>query len=419
MDETAWNALSATDRAQFWASLALKHTQGIGPRSIARLLQRFGSAYAALENKDFWVEAGLSKDKARLMSAGAWRTTALQEWQDAQLCGAHILLWHHEAYPALLRQLVDAPSVLYYHGDISLLSSPCFAIVGSRHCSAEGVQVAGAVARELSMAGVSVVSGMAQGIDRVAHAAALGHVGKSVAVLGTGIDMIYPKNNEDIYHDLCTHGLVISEFAPKVGPVSLNFPIRNRIVSGLSLGVLVVEGTLHSGSLITARLALEQNREVYAIPGAATAANSRGCQELIRQGAKPVFNGEDILRDLTLQLQEYVCNACSDKNEKQETEQKKQLVSPEKTCEYKTPSDTMPSSGIDQCQDMYAEFSPEEQSDIKKLLLHLHKCGEDHVDALCTLLQRPIAHVSALLIEMELAGLVQKVPGARYRAMQA
>ncbi len=424
MDGAAWNALSDADRAEFWASLALKHTQGIGPRTCIRLLRRFGSAYAALENKEFWLEAGVSKEKARLLASGSWRTTALQEWQNAQICGAHILLWSHKAYPDSLRQLIDAPPILYYHGDISLLTAPCFAIVGSRHCSAEGVQVAGSVARELSAAGISVVSGMAQGIDRVAHAAALAHVGKSIAVLGTGIDVIYPKNNEDIYHSLCGQGLVITEFAPHTGPLATHFPIRNRIVSGLSLGVLVVEGTLNSGSLITARLALEQNREVYAIPGAATAANSRGCQELIRQGAKPVFNGDDILQDLALRLQEYVstqpvttgpCDAdIATRGEAKVATKGESFL-----------SGASHEAAKEQCQIVAAQacelegFSEEDQEDVRVLLLHLHSCGDDHVDALCAVLNKPIAQINTLLIEMELCGFIKKLPGARYKAARA
>ncbi len=448
MAESPWNVLSEADKAQFWASLALKHTQGIGPRSIARLLQHFGSAYAALEQKNFWEEAGVNKDKARLMGAGSWRTTALEEWQQAQLCGAHIILWHHEAYPKLLRSLVDAPAFFYYIGDTSLLSAPCVAIVGSRNCSAEGVQVAGDIARQLSRAGVCVVSGLAQGIDRVAHAASLGHVGRSVGVLGTGIDVIYPKNNTDMYTHLCQEGGVLSEFAPQTGPLSKNFPIRNRIVSGLCLGVLVVEGLPSSGSLITARLALEQNREVYAIPGAATAAISRGCQELIRQGAKPVFNADDILRDLAPQLQEYipflntqesatslqtfcvddtfkqakevlqahceahVCEEASGRTLRDET----QSVVEDTTENFTVAHESISSVKLDN-EGFLSEFSAEEREHIRQLLLYLHSHGEVHADILCEALQENIAYVTTLLVEMELAGLVKKLAGARYVAV--
>ncbi len=427
MHESPWSTLSEADKAQFWASLALKHSQGIGPRSIVRLLQYFGSAYAALEQKNLWEHAGLTRDKAHLVGAGSWRTTALEEWQCAQECGAHILLWHHNNYPISLRSLIDAPSVLYYKGDISLLSSPCIAIVGSRHCSAEGVQVAGAIARELSAAGISIVSGVAQGIDRVAHAAALTQVGKSVGVLGTGIDIVYPKSNADMYQKLQQDGLLISEFAPKTKPLSTNFPIRNRIVSGLCLGVLVVEGKHNSGSLITARLALEQNREVYAVPGATTASVSQGCQELIRQGAKPVFNGEDILHDLAPRLQEY--------NELNKHDAAFFVTSHKATKDTPTPqaqtlktdvlhtTQSSPSPAVvnfsEEKPSLLEDFSPQEQEDIQKLLLYLHEHGETHTDILCEKLKKPISYIATLLIEMELIGLVKKIPGARYVALQA
>ncbi len=412
MAKTPWQMLSPAERAQFWATLALKHTQGIGPRTMVRLLTCFGSAYAAFENKKSWNEAGVSREKAHLLDAGLWRTSALQEWHRAQMSDAHILLWHHDAYPASLRTLIDAPALLYYAGDISLLSMPCFAIVGSRKCSAEGVRVAGNMARELSQAGISIVSGVAEGIDRVAHAAALAHVGKSVGVLGTGIDIVYPQNNADIFAQLRQDGLLLSEFAPHTRPLATNFPIRNRIVSGLCLGVLVVEGMLSSGSLITARLALEQNREVYAIPGPTTASLSKGCQELIRQGAKPVFTSEDILQDLALSLQGFVPLQGEALMEKIKSK-KLHVELEEKKCKIAYQTEPEANFASDD------EFSVEERDTAREILLYLHANGEVHVDTLCTVSQRPISQISTLLIEMELMGLVKKMPGARYVALKA
>ncbi len=430
MLHTPWQMLSQAERAQFWATLALKHTQGIGPRTIVRLLRFFGSAYAALENKNFWHEAGVSREKARLLGAGSWRKTALQEWHDAQRTSAHLILWHHKNYPSSLRSLVDAPSILYYSGDISLLSLPCFAIVGSRKCSAEGVQVAGNIARDLSRAGICIVSGAAQGIDRVAHVAALAHVGKSIGILGTGIDIAYPKSNEDLFKHLHHEGLLISEFAPQTQPLASNFPIRNRIVSGLSLGVLVVEGLPSSGSLITARLALEQNREVYAIPGAATAALSRGCQELIRQGAKPVFNAEDILQDLALRLQEFVCLQ-SVQGHIERKEQEHKATEPdialiqnmdsirEEKLKVKDEGAHIPCEKNILREEEADAPSSEEQEERNRILNYLHAHGAVHIDILCTALERDISQLQMLLVEMELATEIKKLPGARYSAQKA
>ncbi len=419
MVKSPWQMLSPAERAQFWATLALKHTQGIGPRTMVRLLRCFGSAYAAFENKNSWHEAGVSREKSHLLDTGSWRGTALQEWHRAQMSDAHILMWHHAAYPSSLRSLIDAPALLYYAGDVSLLSMPCFAIVGSRKCSAEGVRVAADMARQLSQAGISIVSGVAEGIDRVAHVAALAHVGKSIGVLGSGIDVVYPQSNEDVFDKLRQEGLLLSEFAPHARPLAANFPIRNRIVSGACLGVLVVEGMLSSGSLITARLALEQNREVYAIPGPTTAKLSKGCQELIRQGAKPVFTSEDILQDLALSLQsfiplrqEIIITSAQQGAMTTETIQEKahgelEGIAPDvgqKSRESFAPED---------------EFSAEDREVVRDVLLYLHAHGDVHIDILCGVTQRPISYTIALLTEMELVELVKKMPGARYVALRA
>lgn len=182
--------------------------------------------------------------------------------------------------PPLLRAAIDAPLLLYCRGDLALLRAPGFAVVGSRKATRHGRAVAEYMARSLSACGITIVSGMALGIDRVAHEAALARIGRSIGVLGTGIDMLYPLENQAVFDAMERRGLLLSEFAPGTPPQAGNFPIRNRIISGLSLGVLVVEAAHRSGSLITARLALEQNREVYAVPGPALDAHCLGCQDL-------------------------------------------------------------------------------------------------------------------------------------------
>ncbi len=419
MDERPWQKFSEADRAEFWATLALKYTPGIGPRSIACLLKHYGSALTALENKNYWQDANLSKDKARLLDGEAWRKDAIVEWKNAQFCNAGILLWKHEAYPQMLRALIDAPSLLYYRGNLSLLSTPCLAIVGSRKCSAEGVKIAGTMARELSKVGITIVSGMAQGIDRVAHMAALANLGKSIGVLGTGIDIFYPLSNEDVYRKLYLEGLLISEFAPQTKPIGSNFPVRNRIVSGLCFGVLVIEGKNNSGSLITARLALDQNREVYAIPGPATAVTSLGCHDLIRQGAKPVFNAEDILCDLSATLHTHI----QQKNEVATLKStcktlevtpyaQKNFFAHEKTkiCDKQT---------IKLTTENLAHFSNEEIEDIKKMLNLLHVNGNCHIDEFCVNIEKSVAYINSLLIEMELMQLVKKEVGGLYSALSA
>ncbi|WP_298998710.1 DNA-processing protein DprA [uncultured Desulfovibrio sp.] len=298
-------AMDEAARKEYWASLALRHCRGLGARSAARLARHFGSAYAAVQARELWHEAGVNKGQAAELATGSWRVTAREEWDRARDLAASIVLWTDPEYPVLLRPVIDAPLLLYCRGDLSLLQSPGFAVVGSRKATKHGRSVAEYMARCLSACGIAIVSGMALGIDRVAHEAALERVGRSIGVLGTGIDMLYPIGNMTVFDEMELRGLLISEFAPGTLPHAGNFPIRNRIISGLSLGVLVVEAAQRSGSLITARLALEQNREVYAVPGPALDAHCLGCQDLVRQGAHAVFSAEDVLRDLAEQLRPF------------------------------------------------------------------------------------------------------------------
>jgi len=296
-------ALNAAERAEYWAALALRHTKDLGTRSHKRLLTSFGSAYAAVHATKDWGEAKVHSEKARCLASGAWRKTAIHEWNLARHFQGVILLWTDPRYPEALRHIPDPPCMLYCQGDLTLLQNPTFAIVGTRRCSPEGLRVTTLIVQALAEAGITIVSGMALGIDRAAHAASVHTIGSTIAVLGAGHGVPYPKNNVDIYNEIKQHGLLISEYAPNTPPDTHNFPIRNRIISGLSLGVLVVEAAIKSGSLITARLALEQDRMVYAIPGAVGMQSALGCQELIRQGAQAVFASSDILRDLSSQLQ--------------------------------------------------------------------------------------------------------------------
>lgn len=294
--------LDAAGRAELWAALALRHSPGIGPRTVRRLLAGLGSALAAVQAAEGgghdWARAGVRPHMAAPVANGAWRESARQEWDAVRGCRCGILLWTDPRYPARLREISDAPAVLYCRGDASLLANHAVAVVGSRLCSRAGRGVSADIAYSLSTAGVTVVSGLARGIDREAHVAALEEVGSTIGVLGTGIDVVYPPEHADVFERMESTGLLVSEYAPGTLPLPAHFPVRNRIISGLSVGVLVVEAAARSGSLITARLALEQGREVYAVPGPATAQYTCGCRGLIEQGARPVTTAEDMLADL-------------------------------------------------------------------------------------------------------------------------
>ncbi|MDR1945628.1 MAG: DNA-processing protein DprA [Desulfovibrio sp.] len=298
-----FSGLSPSERNELWAVLALRHARGLGPAGAARIIAAYGGAYDA-------VEAGLSRPTewakkelaslpvARAFAGGGWRDKAGEEWNGIKSADLSFIFQSDPAYPQLLLEPVGAPLLLYFKGDLSLLRGPAVGVVGARNCTSEGLAVSAFFARNLARAGVTVISGMARGIDRAAHLAGLEGPGRSIGVLGTGIDVVYPSRNADLYARMEKDGLLVSEFAPGTGPKGKNFPIRNRLISGLALGILVVEAAGRSGSLITARLALEQNRDVFAVPGSAMSPMSEGCRELIRKGAKAVFDADDILLEL-------------------------------------------------------------------------------------------------------------------------
>ena len=218
-------------------------------------------------------------------------------WQELQP-NHYILTPSDPLYPPLLLQISDAPLVLFVKGAIESLVIPSIAIVGSRNASRGGLDTAAELAYNLASQGFAITSGMASGIDGAAHKATLAANGTTVAVLGTGVERIYPKRHHCLYHDIVHSGCVMSEYWPHIGPYAGNFPKRNRIVSGLSLGTVVVEASRKSGSLISARLAVEQNREVFAVPGSVLGGYSQGCHDLIKNGAKLVESAADIIEEL-------------------------------------------------------------------------------------------------------------------------
>lgn len=222
------------------------------------------------------------------------------DWAKAQDC--HIVTLVDDEYPAQLKDIADPPPLLYIRGDVSCLSKPQLGIVGSRNPTPAGKQNANAFAKALSKLGVIVTSGMASGIDASAHIGALEANQPTIAVCGTGLDRIYPAKHKSLAHQISTKGALVSEFCIGTSPIASNFPRRNRIISGLSLGTLVVEASIKSGTMITAKLAADQGKEVFAIPSSIHNPLSQGCHQLIKQGAKLVENIEDIIDELTLDL---------------------------------------------------------------------------------------------------------------------
>ncbi len=292
---------------EYRAALALRHTPGIGPRTAKALAQAYGSLVEAARRPSEWPERKLARaPAAEAFASRAWKTAAESEYAAAKAAGMRAVTFTDPAYPELLREIPDPPLLLYARGEIALLSAPALAVVGARQCSRYGLNTARRVTEELSASGMTIVSGLAYGIDRQAHLGGLAGVGSSVAVLGSGLDRVYPETNADLYRALCAKGLVVTEYAPGTLPEARNFPVRNRIIAGLSLGVWVVEAAPGSGSLITARLGMEQGREIFALPGRIDDPTFTGCNELLGQGAHPVSGGECILRALRYRLSHLV-----------------------------------------------------------------------------------------------------------------
>jgi DNA processing protein len=412
--EFALSGLDGAQREEFWAALALRHSKRLGARSIRRLLDTFGSALCAVRHVEDWPAATVSAWRGASIHDGSWRASARPEWEAAKALRARILLWTDPLYPPLLRELPDAPAVLYAAGDMSLLGNPCLGIVGKRQCSGEGLRAAAYFASTLAGAGITVVSGLARGVDQAAHTAALEKPGSTIAVLGAGIDVPYPANAGELYADIRSRGLLISELPPGTPPRPGNFPIRNRIISGLSLGVLVAEAASASGSLITARLALEQNRLVFAVPGALGAPTAEGCQELIRQGAKPVFAAHDVLLDLAPQLCAHVSPPPGPPASAAVRARRGAAGGRSGgTAPGTTPLSADPARQAARQAIRPADYPPD--SPEARLLAFLSTLeGAASLDLLDDTLDLPPAALTSLLIRLEVRGLLRRLPGQYY-----
>jgi DNA processing protein len=284
------------------AALALLRMPGIGPITFQRLVAHFGSCHGVLSaGRSEWVQAGLPAAIVALLRTPNWPLVETDlRWLEQP--GHHLLRLGDPAYPALLATLADAPPLLFVRGDPEVLTQAALAVVGSRNPTTGGRRLASRFAADLTRYGLVVVSGLAVGVDAAAHRGALEAGGLSVAVCGTGLDTVYPRTHAALADQLIAEGALVSEWPPGTPALPAHFPRRNRIISALSLGTLVVEAALRSGSLITARQAAEQGREVFAIPGSIDNPLARGCHALIRQGAKLVESVADILEELPANL---------------------------------------------------------------------------------------------------------------------
>ncbi len=285
--------------------IALNMTPGVGPAAATKLLENFGSASDVFHARRAQLESLRIRPESIISIIARDRhEKAEAELANVKSIGGDVLIIDDGSYPELLREIADPPITLYVRGDWqACFEQPCVAVIGSRHSSTYGQNASESLSRELAAHGICVVSGLARGIDTAAHRGAIAGGGRTIAVLGTGIDQAYPKENAALVEEIVgSGGAVVSQFPLGTPPLKDNFPYRNRIISGLSLGVLIVEATERSGSLITARLAAEQNREVMAVPGNITSRNSIGSNYLIKSGAKLVQQWQDVVAELPAEI---------------------------------------------------------------------------------------------------------------------
>lgn len=282
---------------QAWLRLSL--LDGLGPQSLRKLLLAFGSPQDILAASSRDLGAVVSGKLATAIREGGAANAELakvEQWLTDP--GNHIVTFADSGYPQSLLEIADPPPLLYVKGRLDLLNRTGFAIVGSRNATTQGLNNAEAFAATLSAAGLTIVSGLALGVDAAAHRGGLASPASTIAVVGTGLDVVYPARNRELAHRIAADGALVSEFALGTPAIASNFPRRNRLICGLSRGVLVVEAAVSSGSLITARLAAEQGREVFAIPGSIHSPLAKGCHALIKQGAKLVESAQDVLEEL-------------------------------------------------------------------------------------------------------------------------
>ncbi|MGH7817700.1 MAG: DNA-processing protein DprA [Candidatus Binatia bacterium] len=358
--------------------LALCRIKGLGCVSFKKLAARFtdpAKVFSAPRAELEQVEDLRGEAIDGLINFRAWDEVE-DELRRIRAAGITLLPFSDASYPARLRMIADPPPLLYVKGELSSADDKAVAIVGSRSASDYGRRVARDLARGLASLGFTVVSGMARGIDGMAHESALSSGGRTIAVLGSGVERAYPSEHDKLYRRISENGAVISELPVGTRPMAFNFPARNRLISGLSLGVVVVEATEKSGSLITASLAVEQGREVFAVPGEVGASRSRGAHRLIRQGAKLVENVDDILEEIAPQLLSRGGGAAH----------QAPLALPEK-------------AGADQ-----------------RKVFTLLEAGALQVDEVIEKSALGAPRVLEILLELELQGYVRQLPGKRYAA---
>jgi DNA processing protein len=366
--------------------LALSLTQGLGPTRARKLVEHFGSPEGVFRASLTELEGtGIQAVSAQSIATGKSAELAREEIARAAAAGAVIISPDDPSYPPRLKEIYDPPLILYVRGNPEVLTQPGIAMVGTRHPTPYGTGMAERLACDLAAQGLVIISGMARGVDTASHRGAISAKGKTIAVFGTGVDVIYPKENSRLAEQiLALGGAIISEFRLGTFAAPQNFPIRNRILSGMSVGVLVVEAAEYSGTRITARCALEQNRDVFAVPGNVTNKNSWGPNTLIKQGAKLVATWEDVWEDLPAEVRLAL-----------------------------TPTSAPESPGASSASLFPDEGLPPHE---RKILSLLKADETTHIDEIVEKLETEMSssEIFAALFELELTGKVRQMPGKNF-----
>ena len=372
---------------------------GIGNHTIRRLLAAFGSAEqsVAATSEELAQIDGLTPDVRQQLIDGRSRAPLAQELELIEQHGCHIVTIDDESYPPLLKQIHDPPVLLYIIGDFSPQDAPSIAIVGSRSPTEYGKMISQQLSHQLAERGVTVVSGFARGIDTCVHRGALEAGGRTIAVFGCGLSIIYPETNRGLAAEIIESGALVSEFPMTMPPRGKNFPRRNRVISGLTLGTLVVEASDRSGSLITARHAAEQGREVFAVPGQIFSGVSRGTHSLINQGATLINSVDDLLDALP---QDYTQILGRESPEVTRQPAPSKRARPQSVENRSTPT-PQPKANLN--------LTPDEQT-----VLSAMDADSVHIDEITRVTQLPIGKVSSLLVMLELKGVVQQLPGKQF-----
>lgn len=389
----------------YW--LALRLVPGLGTRRSNILLERFSSPRAIFNASVAELEhAGLSGALARTVSSGCSFEDAAGQQQLLKTAGARLVPLGSSLYPEPLRRIYDPPPVLFARGNVALLSGICIGVVGTRHPTAYGVAAAERLSGDLARAGLTITSGMARGIDTAAHRACLAAGGTTIAVLGCGVDVVYPSENRKLASEIAASGLIVSEFPMGSTAFPQNFPIRNRVISGLGCGLLVIEGAQYSGSAITARLAIDQGREVFAVPGNITSKMSWGPNLLIKQGAKLVQDWNDVVTELPSTAQRRLID-----------EGRQRILNEGLGLGLGGGSETgAETSGNRTASEQPEQSLPAPQAQAaRRVLANLRVDATTHLDTLVESIEDMSAsEIIAALFELEILGLVRQQPGRNF-----